>query len=88
MFPRWNRRGGESFYRGPASLMAVKFTDGRAGPYTLPFPGGPVLVNGYDVSPDGQRFLVLETVESVAEPSQIHVVLGWAPSLITAALGR
>jgi Tol biopolymer transport system component len=81
MFPRWNPRGGEIFYRGASSLTAVTFVDGRAGrPQPLPFPGGPLLFNGFDVSPDGQRFLMLDSVESVAEPSQIHVVFDWAAS--------
>ena len=36
----------------------------------------------YDVSPDGQRFLMLKLVESQASaPTQIHVVLNWFEEL-------
>ena len=36
----------------------------------------------YDVSPDGQRFLMLKPVESEASaPTQINVVLNWFEEL-------
>jgi hypothetical protein len=36
----------------------------------------------YDVSPDGQRFLMLKPVESqVSAPTQINVVLNWFEEL-------
>ena len=40
----------------------------------------------YDVSPDGERFLMLKPVESQASaPTQIHVVLNWFEELKTKA---
>jgi hypothetical protein len=41
-------------------------------PNSLPF---------YDISPDGQRFLILKLVEQVqAAPTQINIVLNWLKS--------
>jgi len=48
---------------------------------------GPYLPTGgsfpnYDVSPDGQRFLMLKPVESqTSAPNQINVVLNWSEEL-------
>jgi len=40
----------------------------------------------YDVSPDGQRFLMLKPVESEASaPTQINIVLNWFEELKTKA---
>jgi hypothetical protein len=35
----------------------------------------------YDVSPDGQRFLMIQPIEEEAPPTQINVVLNWAEEL-------
>ena len=35
----------------------------------------------YDVSPDGQRFLVVQLPEPPQEPTPIHVVLNWFEEL-------
>jgi eukaryotic-like serine/threonine-protein kinase len=87
--PAWNPNGREIFYRNGNKMMAVdiatqpNFTAGKAhmlfeGPYVptaLTFPN-------YDVSPDGQRFLVLKPVEQEqAAPTQINVVLNWFEEL-------
>ena len=87
--PAWNPNGKELFYRSGDKMMAVdvttqpSFTAGRPhmlfqGPY-LPTP----LTNpNYDVSRDGQRFLMLKPVESQAsEPTQINLVLNWFEEL-------
>ena len=37
--------------------------------------------HSYDVTPDGQRFLVMKAVEP--RPTQINVVLGWLDELKT-----
>ncbi len=48
------------------------------GPYLL----SPVSLPYYDVSPDGQRFLMLKLVESqTSAPTQINVVLNWFEEL-------
>jgi hypothetical protein len=87
--PAWNRNGRELFYRSGNKMMAVdiatqpSFTAGKPrmlfeGPYvatTGTFPN-------YDVSPDGQRFLMLKPTESAeAAPTQINVVLNWFEEL-------
>jgi Tol biopolymer transport system component len=87
--PLWNRNGRELFYRSGNKMMAVEirtqpsFSVGSrrmlfegsqytspAGPYSYPFPN-------YDVSPDGQRFLMV-TKES---KPQINVVVNWFEEL-------
>jgi serine/threonine-protein kinase len=87
--PVWNRNVGELFYRSGDKMMAVDITaqPGFAvgtprmlfeGRYELaPFP-----VANYDVSPDGERFLMLKPSESAeTAPTQINVVLNWFEEL-------
>ena len=89
--PQWNPRGGELFYRNGNRMMAVPVdttADFSAGkPHELfkgdydPSHGGYVRAN-YDVSPDGQRFLMLQPVDAGdPPPSQITVVLNWSEEL-------
>jgi eukaryotic-like serine/threonine-protein kinase len=87
--PMWNPNGRELFYRSGGKMMVAEistqpsFAVGRprmlfegakyvppTGPYPYPFPN-------YDVSPDGQRFLMI-TGES---KPQINVVLNWFEEL-------
>jgi hypothetical protein len=86
--PVWNRNGRELFYRNGNKMMAVdiatqpSFAAGKPrmlfeGPYTL----APGQTPNYDVSPDGQRFLMLKPVEQAAGPTQINVVLNWFEEL-------
>ncbi|MFY9530200.1 MAG: hypothetical protein WBC04_09475 [Candidatus Acidiferrales bacterium] len=47
-----------------------------------PYQRALVLISNYDVSPDGQRFLMLKPSESAgAAPTQINVVLNWFEEL-------
>ena len=41
----------------------------------------PATMPNYDVSPDGQRFLMLKPTEAEAGPKQINVVLNWFEEL-------
>ncbi len=87
--PVWNRNGRELFYRSGNKMMAVDiatqpgFTAGKPrmlfrGQYV---PTVTTLPN-YDVSPDGQRFLMLKSTESSeAAPTQINVVQNWFEEL-------
>jgi eukaryotic-like serine/threonine-protein kinase len=87
--PVWNRNGRELFYRNGNKMMAVEiaiqpgFTAGTPrmlfeGPYEPP----PVPLPNYDVSPDGQRFLMIKPSEQEqAAPTQINVVLNWFEEL-------
>ncbi len=85
--PIWNPKGHELFYRGGKKLMAVEyeaqpsFSPGKPkelfeGPY-VPTPRS---FPDYDVSPDGQRFLMLKPAEEQAT-SQIIVVQNWVEEL-------
>ena len=38
-------------------------------------------VVNYDISPDGQRFLMIKAADEEEEPGQIHVVLNWFEEL-------
>jgi eukaryotic-like serine/threonine-protein kinase len=87
--PVWNGNGRELFYRSGEKMMAVDIAtqpgfaagtprvlfEGRYEPASVP-------VSNYDVSPDGQRFLMLKPVEQTeAAPTQINVVLNWFEEL-------
>jgi serine/threonine protein kinase len=86
--PVWNPRGRELFYRTGHKMMAVdvttqpSFSVGKPrmlfeGPY-VPTPRS---FPDYDVSPDGQRFLMLKPNEQAQAPAQINVVLNWFEEL-------
>jgi Tol biopolymer transport system component len=85
----WNPNGKELFYRDGNKLMAVDVAtqpgfsaskpkllfEGRYQPTPLTFPN-------YDVSHDGQRFLMLKPVEAgEGAPAQINIVLNWFEEL-------
>jgi serine/threonine-protein kinase len=90
MEPVWNRNGRELFYRSGERMMAVdiiatqpSFAAGKPrllfeGPY-LP---ASIPSAEYDVSADGQRFLMLKPSEQAqGAPTQINVVLNWFEEL-------
>jgi len=83
--PHWSADGRELFYRLGDKMMVVEvqsepaFTSGRPqlvfeGPYVL----GTSVAN-YDISPDGQRFLMIK--EEGGQQDQINVVLNWFEEL-------
>jgi tRNA A-37 threonylcarbamoyl transferase component Bud32 len=88
--PRWRGDGRELFYISPnGQLMSVAITPGLASPPGHPTPlfqtaiygGGASLNNWYwDVTPDGQRFLI-NTVIAGNAPSALNVVLNWQSAL-------
>ncbi len=87
--PVWNPNGRELFYRSGDKMMAADvstepaFVAGK--PHMLfegPYMPTPITSPNYDVSPDGQRFLMLKAVEQAeAAPTQINVVLNWFEEL-------
>jgi serine/threonine-protein kinase len=89
--PQWNRNGRELFYRDGDKMMAVDIStqSGFAVGKPRKLFEGPYLKNevgyarpNYDVSPDGQRFLMIKPVEQEqAAPTQINVVLNWTEEL-------
>ena len=87
--PTWNPNGRELFYRSGDKMMGVDvstqpgFAAGK--PRVLfegPYGATPLTIPDYDVSPDGQRFLMLKPIEQEqAAPTQINVVLNWFEEL-------
>jgi len=89
MEPVWNPNGRELFFRNGDKMMAVdistqpNFAAGKpkvlfAGPY-LPTP---LTTPNYDVSPGGQRFLMLKSSEQgQVAPMQITIVQNWFDEL-------
>ncbi len=86
--PMWNPKGRELFYRAGNKMMAVEVTTQpafSAGKPTVLFEGPyvptPRSFPDYDVSPDGQRFLMLKANEQAQPSTQINVVLNWFEEL-------
>ncbi len=86
--PTWSRRGGELFYCNEVGNMvavAVKTTpDFTRGRMTVLFPAAGFVASGprreYDVSADGQRFLMIRPL-GAREPEQLIVVENWFEEL-------
>jgi serine/threonine-protein kinase len=81
--PLWSRSGKELFYRHGPRMMAVD-VDTREGLVL----GKPRLLferpgadEGYDVAPDGQRFVMLDRVESEPPPRELILVQNWSEEL-------
>jgi len=87
--PVWNRNGRELFYRSGNKMMAVDITTQPAfaagKPHMLfegPYLPTPLTFPNYDVSLDGQRFLMLKPTEQAgAAATQIVVVQNWFEEL-------
>jgi Tol biopolymer transport system component/predicted Ser/Thr protein kinase len=87
--PVWNPNGRELFYRSGNKMMAVDIATQpsfAAGKPRMLFAGQyeptPFTNPNYDVSPDGQRFLMLKPNEQAeVAPTQINVVLNWFEEL-------
>ncbi len=84
----WARNGRELFYRSGDKVMAVRITTEPT--FSAGTPGllfeGPNYINGlnmryYDISLDGQRFLMLKATEQQEAATQINVVLNWFEEL-------
>jgi eukaryotic-like serine/threonine-protein kinase len=86
--PAWSRDGSELFYRQGTRMMAVPvrtaptFSVGAArvvfeGQYEPGINGFP----DYDVSPDGQRFLMVENPDPPPPPARLIVAPGWLGEL-------
>ena len=87
--PAWNPNGRELFYRSGDKMLAVDITTQpsfAAGKPRLLFQGpylpSPATSSNYDVSLDGQRFLMVKPNEQEqTAPTQINVVLNWFEEL-------
>jgi len=87
--PVWNPMGRELFYRSGNKMMVVDVasqTNFAASKPRVLFEGRflptPATSPNYDVSPDGQRFLMIKEAGSEQEgPTQINVVFNWFEEL-------
>jgi len=88
--PVWSRNGRELFYRTGDKVMAVEIATEpgfSAGKPKMLFEGHYLSTTSepgpyFDVSPDGQKFLMLKPVtQEQATPTQINVVLNWTEEL-------
>jgi eukaryotic-like serine/threonine-protein kinase len=88
--PVWNPNGRELFYRSGNRMMAVDVTSQptfSAGRPRMLFEGQyfavqfPLTAAAYDVSADGQRFLMVKETESSTAVTQINVVQNWFEEL-------
>jgi serine/threonine-protein kinase len=87
--PVWNPSGKELFYRSGDKMMAAEITTTPSfsvGKSKMLFQGSYTPTTGtfpfYDVSPDGQHFLMLKpTEQGGTAPTQINVVLNWFEEL-------
>ena len=99
--PVWRRTGGELYYRADDKMMVVAVTttptfDASApkmlweGAYShgtgasCGMPG--VSSSNYDVSADGQRFLMVRDEDAAAYSTKIVVVLNWLEHVKAASL--
>jgi Tol biopolymer transport system component len=78
--PKWSRKGDELFYREFRSMMAARIDPKPAFRILKTerlFDGGTKVLTseGYDVMPDGQRFVAVESVDE--ETRSIVVVENW-----------
>ncbi|MGB9203673.1 MAG: protein kinase [Terriglobales bacterium] len=80
--PRWARNAREIFYRNGTKMMSVPvqvqpvFQAGKAVElFDRKFDRGGA-VGGYDVTPDGQTFVMTRSEQ--ANPTEIRVVVGWS----------
>jgi dipeptidyl aminopeptidase/acylaminoacyl peptidase len=86
--PVWNPKGKELFYRNGNKMMVVEVTAQpkfSAGEPRMLFEGQylptPLTFPDYDVSRDGQRFLMLKPAGQAQASTQINVVLNWTEEL-------
>ncbi len=86
--PVWNPKGHELFFRNGQKMMAVDYNEQptfSAGKPKMLFEGPyiqtPRSFPDFDVSPDGQRFLMLKAPEQAQAPEPINVVLNWYEEL-------
>ena len=86
--PVWARDGRELFYRSGDKLMAVTIASEPAFVARLPrvlfegaFEPTGTGTSGFDVSPDGRRFLMIQPTAPERPVTQINVVINWFEEL-------
>jgi len=89
--PLWSQSSNELFYRNGRKWMAASFTTSPTLSFEVPrvlFEGNYLNIFGvdYDVSPDGQRFLLLKPIEESSH-TQLNVVTNWFDELESKVAG-
>jgi serine/threonine-protein kinase len=88
--PLWNRNGRELFYRSAKRMMSVQITTNPAFVASKPVvlfekdfatSQFPAIGIAYDVSRDGQRFLMVKEPDQAGSVPQINVVVNWFEEL-------
>ncbi len=77
-FPRWSRDGRELFYRNGNQMMVAPVRTGEsfsAGTPQALFEGS--FGFGYDVTADGQRFVMVQLEEQAGDTTQLNFVFNW-----------
>ncbi len=88
MEPLWSRGGKELFYRAGDKVMAVTISTAAGFQASSPQPAftklsgfnAGTLLPTYDVSPDGQRIVMMQG-EREAVPTQLHAIVNWFAEL-------
>jgi serine/threonine-protein kinase len=91
--PMWARDGRQLFYRNGDKMMVTAVETQPAFAAFKPEllfeghyePGWSPIERGYDVSPDGKRFLMVKAGEQESPPTQLNVVLNWSDELLRLA---
>jgi serine/threonine-protein kinase len=87
--PVWERDGKQLFYPESGNIMGVDIATQPTFHASIPrvivpakamgnLPSGPL---GFNVSPDGQRFLIRQQSNEGAQTTQINVILNWSEEL-------
>jgi len=84
--PVWSHRSNELFYRNGRKWMVASYVTSPALSFEVPrllFEGNYLNIDGveYDVSSDGQRFLLLKPIEETSSRTQLNVVTNWFEEL-------
>ncbi len=83
--PRWNQNGKELFYRNGNKMMVVDVSTGPDLTLSQPrvlfeqrYAFGAQTIANYDVSPDGQRFVM---VKDESSSGRLNIILNWFEEL-------
>lgn len=87
IWPRWAKDTGELFFRSGDSMMVVSLQDGEPGPPRELFDASGFHPGHFDVAPDGQHLVMIET-DPRGSGRRIEVVFGWLAELQRLAPSR
>jgi serine/threonine-protein kinase len=82
----WSKNRDELFYRNDSKFYVVSYTtepEFKPSSPKLLFKGDYLNIAGmeFDVSPDGQKFLLLKSVDEDFDPSKLNVITNWFEEL-------